>query len=263
MIKRELKANLKSFIIWLFVLVAMFLLVYLIYPYIITDDSMKGIDEMMKVFPPEVLKAFNMDVTSITTAYGWFKTEGFMFVLLIIGIYSSFLGGSILLKEENDKTIEYLNSLPIKRSTIITNKIIVGVFYVILIVLLLGIFNFISLKISGDLDSKQFILLSITPVLIGLPLFGINLFISTLMNKSKKTIGISLGLVFIFYVISVLSEISENVGFLKYFSIYTLADTRNVISNIEINPIMVIISLLITVGFIFLSYVKYNKKELV
>lgn len=263
MIKRELKANLKSFIIWLFVLVAMFLLVYLIYPYIITDDSMKGIDEMMKVFPPEVLKAFNMDVTSITTAYGWFKTEGFMFVLLIIGIYSSFLGGSILLKEENDKTIEYLNSLPIKRSSIITNKIIVGVFYVILIVLLLGIFNFISLKISGGLDTKQFILLSITPVLIGLPLFGINLFISTLMNRSKKTIGISLGLVFIFYVISVLSEISENVGFLKYFSIYTLADTRNVISNIEINPIMVIISLLITVGFILLSYVKYNKKELV
>ena len=263
MIKRELKVNLKSFIIWLFILIAMFLLVYLIYPYIITDESMKGIDEMMKVFPPEVLKAFNMDVTSITTAYGWFKTEGFMFILLITGIYSSFLGGNILLKEENDKTIEYINSLPIKRNNIITNKVIVGIIYTILIVLLFGLFNFISLKLSGDLDTKQFLLLSITPLFVSLPLFSINLFISTFMHKSRRITGISLGLVFLFYIISVLSELSEKVEFIKYFSLYTLADTRNVISNIEINPIMIIISLLITIIFITLSYVKYNKKELV
>ncbi len=263
MIKRELKVNLKSFIIWLFILIAMFLLVYLIYPYIITDESMKEIDEMMKVFPPEVLKAFNMDVTSITTAYGWFKTEGFMFILLITGIYSSFLGGNILLKEENDKTIEYINSLPIKRNNIITNKVIVGIIYTILIVLLFGLFNFISLKLSGDLDTKQFLLLSITPLFVSLPLFSINLFISTFMHKSRRITGISLGLVFLFYIISVLSELSEEVEFIKYFSLYTLADTRNVISNIEINPIMIIISLLITIIFITLSYVKYNKKELV
>ena len=95
MLKREFKINLKSFIIWLSILIIMFLVVFLIYPYIITDDTMKNMDELMKVFPEEVLKTFNMDITSISTAYGWLKTEGFMFVLLIIGIYSSFLGGNI------------------------------------------------------------------------------------------------------------------------------------------------------------------------
>ena len=83
------------------------------------------------------------------------------------------------------------------------------------------------------------------------------------MHKTKRTIGIGLGLVFIFYLLTTLSEISKNVEFLKYFSIYTLADVRNVISNIKINPIMIIISLIITVIFITFSYVKYNKKELV
>ena len=130
-------------------------------------------------------------------------------------------------------------------------------------VLLFGLFNYISLKISGDLDIKQFLLLSITPLFIALPLFGINLFISTFMNGNKKITGISLGLVFLFYIISVLSEMSDKVSFLKYFTINTLADTRNVISNIEINPIMVIISLLITIIFIIFSYISYNKKELV
>ena len=49
MIKRELKVNFKSFIIWLSVLLIMFLVVYLIYPYIISDGSMQKMDEMMKL----------------------------------------------------------------------------------------------------------------------------------------------------------------------------------------------------------------------
>ena len=263
MIKREFKTNFKSFIIWLLVLLIMFLIVYLIYPYIITDDSMRSMDELMKVFPPEVLKAFNMDITSISTAYGWLKTEGFTFILLICGIYSSMLGSNILLKEENDKTIEYLAVLPIERSKIITNKIIVSITYIISIILLLGIFNYIALSLSGPLNVKEFILLSITPIFIAIPLFSINLFISTFLHKTKKIIGISLGLVFIFYLLSILSEISTNVEFLKYFSIYTLADTRKVIENTSINYVNIIISLSISIIFLISTYLKYNKKELI
>ena len=262
MIEREFKINFKSFLIWLLVLLIMFLVVYLIYPYIITDDTMQSMDELMGMFPPEVLKAFNMDMTSIETAYGWLKTEGFMFVLLIVGFYSSMLGGNIVLKEESEKTIEYLGSLPIKRSKIMTNKIIVSITYIILLVVLLGIFNYIALTISGDFEHKQFILLSITPILIGLPLFAINLFIATFMHKTKKIIGISLGIVFISYLLNVLSELSSNIEFIKYFSIYSLADIRNVISEIAINPWNIIISIIITSVFIIGAYIRYNKKEL-
>ena len=263
MIKRELKVNFKNFIIWLLILIGIFLLVYLIYPYIITDESMKSMDELMKVFPEDVLKTFNMDITSVSTAYGWFKSEGFMFILIIIGLYASFLGGSILLKEENDKTIEYLATLPIKRKSIVTNKLIVCILYITFIIVILGIFNYISLKISGNLDTKQFVLLSITPTFIAYPLFAINLFISTFLQKTKKTIGISLGMVFIFYIISILSELSSKVEILKYFSIYTLADTRNVILNVKINPTYILISFIITIIFVIGTYYRYEKKELI
>ena len=128
---------------------------------------------------------------------------------------------------------------------------------------ILGIFNYIALLISGDFDKLQFILLSITPILIALPLFAINLFISTFMHKTKKTIGISLGMVFIFYLLNVLSELSSNVEFIKYFSIYTLADVRNVIESVSINQIMIIIILIITIIFIIMSYIRYGKKELI
>lgn len=263
MINREFKVNLKSFIIWISILICMFLITYLIYPYIITDDAVKSLDEAMKVFPPEVLKAFNMDISTITTAYGWFKSEGFMYLLIITGIYSSMLGSSILLKEENDKTIEYLGSLPIRRSKIITNKIIVGMSYIIIMVLGLALFNFIALLLSGDFNQKEYFLLSFIPLLSSLPLFALNLFISTYMHKTKKVIGFSLGLVFLFYLLNILSELSTKVEFLKYFSVYTLCDTRNIITNIKINPICIILSIMITVLLIILSYIRYQKKELV
>ncbi len=51
MIKREFKINLKNFIIWLSILIIMFLVVFLVYPYIVTDETVKDMDELMKVFP--------------------------------------------------------------------------------------------------------------------------------------------------------------------------------------------------------------------
>lgn len=263
MIKRELKVNLKSFIIWLLILIIMFSFVYAIYPFIITDETMKSIDDFVNVLPPEVLKAFNMDMASISTAYGWLTSEGFMFILLIIGFYSSFLGGTILLKEENDKTIEYVNSLPGKRSKIVFSKVLVALTFIIGIVLIMSIFNYLALLLFDDFNHKQYLLLSITPLFMALPLFSINLFISTFMKKTKKTIAISLGMVFIFYMLNVLSEISEKVEFIKYFSLYTLADIRHVITSVSINPVCIIISLVISIIFITGAFIKYNKKELV
>ena len=263
MLKRELKINFKSFMIWTFLLITLFLAIFLMYPSIIKSDNIEMMNEMVKMFPEEMLKAFNLDISSMDTAFGWLKTEGFIFVLLITGIYSSILGSSILLKEESDKTIEYLNSLPIKRTTILSQKIISALFYITLMVLVIGIFNYIGLTLSGEFDKKQYILLSINPILSSLPLFAINLFISTFFHKTKHTFGISLGTAFVSYILQILAEINEVTEYFKYFTVYTLADIRNVIQNISINPLMIIISIIITIIFIIGSYIRYDKKELI
>lgn len=263
MFNRELKINFKSFIIWTLVLITLFLVVYLIYPSIMNSENVEMLNEMMKVFPEEVLKAFNMDISGIDSAYGWLKTEGFVFVLLITGIYSGILGSSILLKEENDKTIEYLNSLPIKRNNIILSKITTSLIYIISMILILSIFNYIGLSISCDFDKKSYLLLSITPIFSSIVIFALCLFLSTFTHKTKKTLGISLAIVFISYFLQIVSELDRSTEFLKYFSVFTLADIRNVITNISINPIMILISIILTIILLLLSIINYNKKELV
>ena len=263
MFKREMKVNLKSFLIWMLVLIGMFLVVFLMYPAIVSNENISMMDEFVKMFPEEMLKAFNMDIASLDSAFGWFKTEGFIFILLITGCYSGILGANILLKEESDKTIEYLNSLPVSRNKIVFSKTLTGVIYIVLMILLLGIFNFIGLELSGEFDRKMFILLSITPLFSSIVLYFLCMVLSTFTHKSKKMLGVSLGIVFVSYILNSFSAISEEVEFLKYFSVFTLADIRNVMQNSSINLIMVLVSLGLSVLFFGLSVVHYNRKELV
>lgn len=55
----------------------------------------------------------------------------------------------------------------------------------------------------------------------------------------------------------------ESTEFLKYISIFTLADIRNVIVNVSINPVMIVLTILITAIFMTLTIVRYEKKELI
>ena len=76
-------------------------------------------------------------------------------------------------------------------------------------------------------------------------------------------LGITLGLVFGSYILYMLSTIAKEMEFLKYISVFTLADIRNVIQNVEINPIMIVSSLILSLVFFIITMIHYNKKELV
>ena len=128
---------------------------------------------------------------------------------------------------------------------------------------IIGIFNFIGLSLSGEFDRKSYILLSITPIFSSIVIFAVCLFLSTFTHKTKKTLGISLGIVFASYFLNIISEMGESTELLKYISIFTLADIRNVIINESINPLMIVLTIEITVIFMILTTIRYEKKKLV
>ena len=76
-------------------------------------------------------------------------------------------------------------------------------------------------------------------------------------------LGVSLGIVFISYVLQMLSTLSTSTKFLKYFSVFTLADIRNVILNVALNPFLILISVGLSFLLIVFILLRYNKKEFV
>lgn len=263
MVKRELKVNLRGFLIWTGTMLVILLLIYMVYPSIVSDGKGNKVNEMLEAFPSDLLKAFNMDLVGLDTAYGWLKSEGFTFLYLLIGIYACLLGSNILLKEESEKTIEYLASLPITRRKVAADKILVAMIYIISMIAALGVFNMIALNITENPDNKQLFLLSLTPIFPAIVLFALGFFIATFTHKTKKMLGISIGMVFAMYILGVISEMGESVKGLKYISAFTLADSRSVITNTELKPVYPTVSLILFTALIILSLVRYQKKELV
>ena len=261
MFKREFKINFKSLILWSVILLAIYILVFSIYPSLINEDSKQGIEELMKTMPQEMLASFNMDLVGIESAFGWFKTEGYTFLTLIGGIYAAILGGTILLKEENDKTIEFLYSKPVSRNNIVTSKILCGIVNILIFTSIITLGNLIALMGNDDFNLKQFLMISILPILLYYMLFFIMLFISTFMKKTKKSMSLGIAIVFVSYFMQIIGGMGESVKVIKDISLFEFVSSRYIILNNTVDMKYVIIGLVIIAISTFGTYVRYNKKE--
>src|SRR5512136_708883 len=116
--RRELKANLRSLLIWGIIMV---LFIWL--------GSSKfsayyGNPEMLKILdalPPAMLSAFNMQAFNLTTLSGFFGVM-FSYYALLVAIAAAMWGSDIISKEERDKTVEFSLTLPVTRGRVVTAK---------------------------------------------------------------------------------------------------------------------------------------------
>jgi ABC-2 type transport system permease protein len=260
MIKKEININFKSFLIWTSIIIGMFIVVFLIYPSMTKDAE--SMSELLKMFPKELLEHFNMDVVGISSVFGWIGTEGFMMLTLVGGCFFAMMGSNILLKEESEKTIEFLYSKPITRNKILSSKLIAGGVYILLFNLLISIVVLIGLIVNDNLEFKKWLLLSLIPIALHLFFFTFSFVLSTFFTKTGKSVGISLGILFVFYLLNVLSAMSDKIEFLKYMSPFYYINARSILSDGKVEILNILIVILASILSIFLSFKIYNKKEL-
>ena len=261
MLKRELKINLKSLIIWTGILVLMFALIFAIYPSLINEETKYMITKMMDTMPDDILATFNMDIVGIETAYGWFKTEGYTFLTLIGGLYAAIVGATILVKEENDKTIEFLISKPISRESIVTSKILCGMINILILSGLVTIVNFVCLRNIEDFELKEFLIISLLPMLLYFMLFFITLFLSTFFKKTRSSMSLGIAIVFISYLMQIIGGMGEKVEFIKNISLFEFVSSRYVILNNTVDTKYLIAGAVIILLTILGTYKRYHDKE--
>lgn len=261
MFKKEFKSNLKGLLIWSIIMTLLFAIVYLVYPSLIEDAQM--MNEFLKAMDEKMLALFNMDVIGLDSVFGWVATEGYLMILLVGGCYFGILGSNIVLKEENDKTIEFLYAKPISRSKIITSKLLCGLSYAIIFNTLIGLTNLIGLYLSNDLDLNKLFLITLLPIFSHSFIFVLSVLISTFLRKTSQSIGICLGSLFGLYFISIISSLADIVEFLKYLTPFYYVEARSIILNSNINLINIIVLLGATILLTIMIYRKYSKKELI
>ena len=261
--KREWKRAQKALWIWVLALGGMSFLIMSIYPQF--AENKDQLEELIKLYPEAMLKAFNIDQLGFDSALGFYAIEGYLFVTLFGSIYAALLAGGVLVKEESDRTIEFLLAKPISRIQVVVQKAAAVGLVLVMFNLVLTIINYVGFQIADDnqVEFDTFIMISIAPLLLHLTFAAISFGISAFLRKQRLVTSISLAVVLFSYFMSIVSSISDKLSFFKWMTPFEYVSSAYIIEHAAVKPEYLLIMVVVICGSIAIAIWKYNKKDLI
>lgn len=258
---RELKRNSRSFSIWTLSLVASSVLMMMLFPYMQTNmtETMRSMTASM---PEGMVKALNLGL-DFTRPLPFFAYL-FQYIILFSGIYAMQLGAGILSREEGEKTIEFLLAKPVTRTGVITSKLACALSYLAVFNILFAAADYAALRGVSDQDFsiKIFLMLHIGQLLLQLFFALAGLLISVFVTRTATIYPLSVGVVLCMYFISILSDISDKLENLKYFTPFEYTMPADIIRTGRIEPIYWFIIAAVLLVCTACTYVFYNRKDI-
>ncbi len=257
---RELKANLKSLIIWS---VIIFLLITIgtakFSAFAGDPESLKLLDAV----PEAMVEALNLRAFNLTTVIGFY---GIMFIYfgLMGAIAAAMWGTDIISKEERDRTVEFSLVLPVSRSRVITAKALAALVNCAAFVLVTWVFSIIAVQTyTPDSSFYSFLALEMQAMFfIELIFLALGLLLGCAMQQYKLSGSAAVGIILVTYVMSVISGMQKNLDFLKYFTPFKYFDAGALFRDGAIDGAYLLLSAVIVVVCVAAAYWIYNKRDL-
>jgi ABC-2 type transport system permease protein len=257
---RELKANLRSLVIWGGIVI---LIVVVGFSKFSAYDGNPEMLAIMDQLPPAMLSAFNLEAFNLTTITGFFGVM-FNYFGLILSIAADMWGSDIISKEERDKTVEFSLTLPVTRSRVVTAKILAAVINCIALLLITwGAVFAASMQYQPDSEYYSFLSLSMLALLIMQLIFlAVGIFLGCAMKQYKRASSAAVAVLLGTYFLSIISELNENLEFLKYFSPFKYFNPATLLNQSKIDLAFVWLSVGIVAVLIIGAYASYSRRDL-
>jgi len=257
---RELKANLKSLIIWS-VIVVLFVVVGTskFTAYYENPELLAILDTM----PPAMLAAFNMQAFNLTTVTGFFGLM-FTYYALMVSIAAAMWGSDIISKEERDKTVEFALTLPVTRGRVVTAKALAALVNCIALLLITwGASLASTAQFNPDSEFYKFVgLCMVALFLMQLIFLAIGIFLGCAMKQYRRASSIAVSLLLGTYFLSILPSLNKDLDFVKYFTPFKYFDAGILLRESRFDVTFVLLSLAIIVASMVGAYLTYTRRDL-
>jgi ABC-2 type transport system permease protein len=257
---RELKANLKSLVIWSVIIALLIVMA------VSKFTAFAGDPEMLKILdsmPPAMLDVFNMRAFNLTTLSGFY---GIMFIYfgLMGAIASAMWGSDIISKEERDKTVEFSLVLPVSRSRVITAKALAALVNCVAFVLITWGMSLVAVQsFNPNQAFNSYLALQMRAMfVIELIFLSLGLLLGCVMKQYKRSASIAVGIILVTYFMSVVSGMQEKLDFLKWFTPFKYFDAADLFHTGRMNSTYLLISVGIIVVCVVVAYLAYNRRDL-
>jgi ABC-2 type transport system permease protein len=220
---------------------------------------------MMSLVPKGALQFKGIsNFEDLLSVLGFYSVNNIIYMMVLGSIYAIVLSSGILLKEEYNKTAEYLLTRPLTRSEIFLSKLAVLSINIFLLNLATALAGFICLEVvkNAPYNIRSFLILSLYTLLLNFLFGAIGLFLSTMVKRPKPITTFSIGMVLILYFIYTLSKINEGASKIGYLSPFKYVNVNALDPAYTINPWHLLYFLGITLLLIVISYRLYNRRDI-
>lgn len=257
---RELKANLRSLLIWSAIIILLIFMAVTKYSAFAGDPQML---KMLDSLPPAMLDALSMRAFNLTTLSGFY---GIMFIYfgLMGAIAAAMWGSDIISKEERDKTVEFSLVLPVSRSRVITAKALAALINCIVFVLITWAVSLVAVQsFKPDQAFFNFLALEMQAMfIIELIFLAIGLLLGCAMQRYKLSGSTAVGIILATYFMSVMSAMQAKLDFLKYFTPFKYFDAGELFRSGKLDGTYLLLSAVIIIASMVAAYWIYNKRDL-
>jgi len=185
-------------------------------------NDMEALTSMLKLLPEDIMKA--MGFTNVVTDLTGYLAS-WLYGLLMFGfpmVYCIILGNRLVARMVDNSSFVYLLSTPNSRSKIIITQ---GIYALVsIIVLFIALFGvgviFSEVMFSGSLDTRQFLSLNFTTMLVNMVVMMISFFFSCLFNETKLSLTFGAGIPIAFLLMNMLGGASADMEILGINLIY-------------------------------------------
>ncbi len=257
---RELKANLKSLLIWSAIIIVLIIMA------VSKFSAFAGDPEMLKMLdslPPAMLDAFSMRAFNLTTLSGFY---GVMFIYfgLMGAIAAAMWGSDVISKEERDKTVEFSLVLPVSRSKVVTAKALAALVNCIAFVLITWAVSLVAVRsFNPDQAFHNYLALEMRAMFtIELIFLAIGLLLGCAMKQYKRSGSTAVAVILATYFMSIVSVMDEKLDFLKWFTPFKYFDAGDLFRNGKMNGAYLLLSAAIIVVCVAAAYLFYNRRDL-
>lgn len=260
---RELRSNALTLLIWTVVITALTALTMSFYGVFLENNQ--KILAMISILPEGTLQFKGIsDVDDLFSVLGFYSANNVIYMLVLGSIYSIVLSSTILLREEYNKTAEFLLAWPLTRGEIFFSKAAVVFLNVLVINVVTAIAGYITLEIvkREPFSTNAFLVMSLYTLMLNLFFATLGLFMSTLVKRAKPITTLSIGLVLILYFIFTISNITESLSAIGYVSPYKFVNLDTLNPNYGIEFISVLYFAGLTLLLTMTSFRFYRRKDI-
>lgn len=259
--RRELKSSIKMLLIWVIV-IALFIAAGMT-KYKGYSAGGMDITALLDKFPPIILAMFGFTGFNLEAVEGFYGII-FQYLVLMAGFFSAHIGCNTILKEERDKTTEFLLVKPISRRKVVFEKWLSNIISLVVFAVAAFIISIVALKaVAPDSNITTIIFkLNLTMFLVEFFIMNIGMFMASALKYSNKMSGYAMYLVFIFYLLAMVIDYNEAFHVMTILCPLRYFNVADIVNGISISFVYYIVSVLGGIILLFSSLHLYNKRDL-